>query len=138
MSLVKPEIAERGIVIVRDIEEPSEIYVDPNRMKEALLNILSNAVQSMTTGGSLTVRTYVRDAEAVIEIKDTGAGITEEDLPFIFDPFFTTKKAGTGLGLTITHRIIEEHKGRIEVESTRGAGSTFRVFMPLNKAMDKK
>ena len=76
----------------------------------------------------------------MFEISDTGPGISEEDMPFIFDPFFTTKKAGTGLGLTITHRIIEEHEGSIEVESKPGAGSTFRVFIPLKneKVRNKK
>ena len=73
----------------------------------------------------------------MFEIKDTGSGIAGEDLPFIFDPFYTTKKFGTGLGLTITHRIIEEHEGSIEVESKSGAGSTFRVVIPLNKRDEK-
>ena len=71
--------------------------------------------------------------ECVFEIADTGPGISEADKPYIFDPFFTTKKAGTGLGLTITHRIIEEHAGRIEVRSEPGKGSTFSVFIPLKK-----
>jgi signal transduction histidine kinase len=138
ISLIKSEVDERGIVIVKEIEEPTEIYVDPNRIKEALLNILSNAVQAMGNNGTLFLKTYVKDNAAVFEIKDTGMGIAGEDLPFIFDPFFTTKMGGTGLGLTITHRIIEGHKGSIEVESKPGAGSIFRVFIPLNNIMDEK
>jgi PAS domain S-box-containing protein len=138
ISLIKSEVDDRGIVIVKEIEEPTEIYVDPNRIKEALLNILSNAVQAMGNKGTIFVKTYVKDNAAVFEIKDTGGGIAGEDLPFIFDPFFTTKNTGTGLGLTITHRIIEEHKGSIEVESKPGAGSIFRVFIPLNNIMDEK
>jgi signal transduction histidine kinase len=78
------------------------------------------------------VKTSVEKDYAVIEIKDTGCGISEEDLQFIFDPFFTTKGSGnTGLGLTITHKIIEKHNGRIEVESKPHEGSTFKVFLPL-------
>ncbi len=138
ISLIKSEVDERGIVLVKEIEEPTEIYVDPNRIKEALLNILSNAVQAMGSNGTIFVKTYVKDNAAVFEIKDTGGGIAEGNLPFIFDPFFTTKETGTGLGLTITHRIIEEHKGSIEVESKLGAGSIFRVFIPLNNIMDEK
>jgi signal transduction histidine kinase len=66
-------------------------------------------------------------------VKDTGKGISDEVLPFIFDPFFTTKGSGTGLGLTITHKIIEKHNGRIEVESEVNRGSTFKVFLPLKR-----
>ncbi len=133
ISLIKSDLEERDIVLVREIGEPIEMHIDPNRMKEALLNILKNAVQAVGSNGTIFVKTYVKDNSAVFEIKDTGAGIAEEDLPFLFDPFFTTKKTGTGLGLTITHRIIEEHTGSIEVESKPGTGSTFRVFIPLNK-----
>ncbi len=138
IPLIKSEIDERNIVLVREIEKPIEIYVDPGRIKEALLNVLSNAVQSIGDNGTIFIKTYVKDNASVIEIKDTGAGINEEDLLFIFDPFFTTKKTGTGLGLTITHKIIEEHKGHIEVESKPGKGSTFRVIIPLNKVLDEK
>lgn len=138
IPLIKSEIDGRNIVLVREIEEPIEIYVDPGRIKEALFNLLSNAVQSVGDGGTIFIKTYVKDNASVIEIKDTGVGINEEDLLFIFDPFFTTKKTGTGLGLTITHKIIEEHKGHIEVESKPGKGSTFRVIIPLNKVIDEK
>ncbi len=131
ISLIKSDLEERDIVLVREVCEPTEMYIDPNRMKEALLNILKNAIQAVGSNGTIFIKMYVKDNAAVVEIKDTGAGIAEEDLPFIFDPFFTTKKTGTGLGLTITHGIIEEHKGSIEVESKPGAGSTFRVFIPL-------
>jgi PAS domain S-box-containing protein len=138
ISLIKSQIDERGITLIREIGEPTKVYVDPGRIKEALLNILSNAVQSIGDNGTIFIKTYVKDNNAVVEIRDTGEGIAEESLPFIFDPFFTTKKTGTGLGLTITHRIIEEHKGSIEVESKPGQGSTFRVFIPLNIAMNEK
>lgn len=131
ISLIWSEIDERGIVLVKELGEPIEIFVDPNRIKDALMNIFTNAVQSVGANGTISVKTYVSDNACVFEVKDTGAGIAEEDLPFIFDPFFTTKKSGTGLGLTITHRIIEEHEGSIKVESKPDAGSIFRVFIPL-------
>ncbi len=131
ISLIKTESDERNIDLVREIEKPIEIYVDPCRIKEALLNILSNAVQAIGENGTIFIKTYVKDKASVIEIKDTGGGIKEEDLVFIFNPFFTTKNIGTGLGLAITHKLIEEHKGHIEVESKPGKGSTFRVIIPL-------
>jgi signal transduction histidine kinase len=95
------------------------------------LNILKNAVQAVGAGGTIRVVTSRDESSCVFQIQDTGPGITEADIPYIFDPFFTTKKTGTGLGLAITHRIIEEHKGRIEVESKPGEGTTFSVFLPL-------
>jgi PAS domain S-box-containing protein len=139
ISLVRSDLDERNIVLVREFGEPAEMYIDPNRIKEALLNIVKNAVQATGSNGTIFVKTYVKDNAAVFEIKDTGIGIAEEDLPFIFDPFFTTKTGGTGLGLTITHGIIEEHKGSIELESKPGEGSTFKVFIPLNNnVIDEK
>ncbi|MEW6054649.1 MAG: PAS domain S-box protein [Nitrospirota bacterium] len=136
ISLIWSEIDDRGIVLVKEYSLPIEIFVDPNRVKDALLNILTNAVQAVGTNGTISVKTYVRNGSCIFEIKDTGPGISEDDLAYIFDPFFTTKKSGTGLGLTITHRIIEEHDGSIEVESRPGEGSTFRVVIPLQKRND--
>jgi signal transduction histidine kinase len=133
LSLIGSEIEDKNIVLNREFLEPVEIFVDPNRIKDALLNILKNAVQAIGNNGMITVRIYKQDGYCVFEIKDTGPGISDEDLPFIFDPFFTTKKFGTGLGLTITHRIIEEHDGNLAVESRKGEGSAFRVSIPLKK-----
>lgn len=133
ISLSSSEIEDRGITLVQDFGEPVELYVDPNRVKDALLNIVRNALQALGNRGSLSLRIYRKDKTCVMEIKDSGPGIAEEDLPFIFDPFYTTKKEGTGLGLTITHRIVEEHDGRIEVESRTGEGSTFRILIPIKE-----
>jgi PAS domain S-box-containing protein len=133
VSLVRSEIEEKGINVVMELGNPIELYIDPNRIKEALLNILSNSVHAVNSNGMIFIKTYVQKDTCVIEIKDTGSGITDEDMPFIFDPFFTTKNAGTGLGLTITHRIIEEHGGTIDAESKVGKGSTFRVYLPLKQ-----
>jgi signal transduction histidine kinase len=102
-------------------------------MKDALLNVVRNAIQAVEQTGTIFLKVYRKNRTCVMEIKDTGPGITEEDLPFIFDPFYTTKKQGTGLGLTITHRIVEEHDGRIEVESRAGEGSLFRLLIPIKE-----
>jgi len=131
IATMQAEIEDKGVVFVKEFGEPIDIFVDPNRMKDAMLNILKNSVQAVDPGGMITVKTYRKENECVFEIADTGSGISEADKASIFDPFFTTKKSGTGLGLTITHRIIEEHAGRIEVRSEPGKGSIFSVFIPL-------
>jgi PAS domain S-box-containing protein len=133
ISLTCSEIDDKGISLVREFGDPIELYVDPNRMKDALLNIIKNAIQATGDHGTISVKIYGKNKTCILEVRDTGTGISEEDLPFIFDPFYTTKKAGTGLGLTITHRIVEEHDGGIEVESKAGEGSTFRVVIPIKE-----
>ncbi len=130
ISLFSQEIKARGIVLKTDFQDPLNLEVDPNRIKEALINIISNAIQIMEEGGSLAVSTYRENDFGVIEISDTGPGIDEKNLPYIFDPFFTTRIEGTGLGLAIAHRIIEEHQGKIDVYSTVGQGTTFKVYLP--------
>ena len=130
LSLFSQEIKKRGIVTETDFKDPLSLEVDPNRIKEAIINIISNAIQIMDGGGKLTVNTYRENDYGVIEVTDTGPGIDEKNLPYIFDPFFTTRIEGTGLGLAIAHRIVEEHQGKIDVFSTKGQGTTFRIYLP--------
>jgi len=133
LRLMESDIEERGIVLVKDYGPSPDIFIDPQRVKEAIVNIISNAIQSITGSGSIYIRTHVEKNDVVLEIRDTGKGIPEGDLTFIFNPFFTTKASGTGLGLAITHRIIQEHNGRLEVESEVDKGTVFRVFMPIKE-----
>jgi PAS domain S-box-containing protein len=131
-AVMKSELDEKQITLVKSLNASLDVLIDPGSIREALLNILSNAIHSIGNNGTITVRTSGEKDYAVIEIQDTGCGISEEISPFIFDPFFTTKGSGnTGLGLTITHKIIEKHNGRIEIESKPHEGSTFKVFLPL-------
>ncbi|NWF52916.1 MAG: PAS domain S-box protein [Nitrospirae bacterium] len=131
-TTVKSELEEREITLVKEFNSPFQVFMDAGNIREALLNIITNAIHAIGKKGKIIIRTYKEKDFVAIEIKDTGIGIPEEALPFIFDPFFTTKGSGsTGLGLTITHKIIEKHKGRIEVESKPNTGSTFRVLLPL-------
>jgi PAS domain S-box-containing protein len=132
-QLMESGLEDRGIIVTKDFRLQAEVFVDPNRVKEAFVNILSNAVQSISGSGSVSLSTYAKGGNAVVEVRDTGTGIQDEERPFIFDPFFTTKPSGTGLGLAITHRIIQEHNGTIEVESEVGKGSVFRVFIPIKE-----
>ncbi|WP_447971580.1 ATP-binding protein [Nitrospira sp. M1] len=131
------------IVIETDLaHDLPTVYVDRQQIKQVLLNLFLNATESMSTrGGTLTVRSYTvsQDDEKFwvqIEVRDTGAGIAQNDLEHIFDPFFTTKHhseehEGTGLGLAISHQIIQEHHGHVEVKSELGKGATFFINLPV-------
>ena len=137
----------RDIAIAVDLDRTlPPIWIDADQIKQVTMNILVNAQHAVEEKGSIAVKTYrSTDPRApaqavetapmvVISIVDTGCGISEQNLQRIFDPFFTSKDVGkgTGLGLSVSHGIVAAHGGRIEVESKVGAGSTFRVFLPLN------
>lgn len=110
------------------------VFIDEHQIQQVLVNIIVNAIQAMSSGGTLSVATRLgKDRETVkIDIRDTGKGILPEFLPHIFDPFFSTKGvAGTGLGLSVSYGIIKNHKGNIEVESTVGIGTTFTIELPV-------
>jgi two-component system NtrC family sensor kinase len=112
------------------------MLVNDEQMIQVLMALMLNGVDAMDAGGTLTVRTqrnHTRSDEIVIEVADTGHGIPAAQLSKIFEPFFTTKPAGrgTGLGLSICYGLVEQHRGRIEVESEPGMGSTFRVYLPI-------
>jgi PAS domain S-box-containing protein len=137
LSLVGSEAVERGITLEGGFTDVPEVLVDPDRMKEAFLNIMNNSIQAVGMHGKITTKTYAVNGNVVVEISDSGTGIAEKDLPFIFDPFYTTKPTGTGLGLAITRRIIEEHKGRIEVKSRPGEGTTIKVSLPSKRKEER-
>ena len=101
-----------------------------NQLRGALLNLVRNAGEAMADGGTLRVDTRCIDEEIEITIADTGPGIDAENLGKVFEPFFSTKKSGTGLGLALTHQIIHEHGGTIDVESTEGEGTVFTLRLP--------
>jgi signal transduction histidine kinase len=110
---------------------------DAGQLKQVLLNLFLNAVQAMPQGGELTVTVSLQSNPEVgrswarIAVQDTGCGIEPANLSRIFDPFYTTREEGTGLGLAIVHGIVDAHKGRVEVDSRPGKGSTFTVVLPL-------
>lgn len=109
---------------------PVEASVDPRLLKQAMLNLMLNATQAMPQGGELMIDLRRDGSKVVVEVTDTGPGIPAEVLPNIFDAYFTTKKGGTGLGLPMTRRIVEEHNGQIAVESEPGKGTRFRLMLP--------
>ncbi len=113
-----------------------EVEHDSDQIHQVLLNLLLNSVQAIEGSGLVRVAVFSKDDgnDAVITVSDTGRGIPAEHLPNIFRPFYTTKGNGTGLGLSLARRIVEEHHGRIEVESCSGKGTTFSVTLPLRQA----
>jgi signal transduction histidine kinase len=102
-------------------------------LQQVLVNLVKNAMQAMTTGGTLTLQTGESNDGVWMSVNDTGGGIPQEQINRIFEPFYTTKKKGTGLGLMIVQRIVRAHNGRIELESNVGRGTTFRIWLPLQE-----
>jgi signal transduction histidine kinase len=130
--------AESSFVRIHEDYDDTPVLanIDTNEMKQVFINMMNNALQAMPRGGDLRIRlTTAGDHEALIEFIDTGLGIIPVHMKKIFEPFFSTKEDGdgTGLGLSISYRIIQNHGGRIEVESEVGKGTAFKVFLPLYK-----
>lgn len=113
-----------------------EILVDPQQIKQVLLNLALNSIQAMPVGGNLMLRGSIDGGVVVFEVQDEGVGVPDEDMEKIFDPFFTTRADGTGLGLSIAHRIVTQHGGQIRARRNPGRGMTFAVNLPLQAAYD--
>jgi two-component system NtrC family sensor kinase len=149
LSLFKYRTSSSNIEIITEFAgEDICSEVDKGQMQQVFFNILANAVDAMPNGGKITIKIhkitplkfFVDNPRGVIEITDTGEGISKDDLPKIFEPFFTTKrdKKGTGLGLSMTNMIINNHKGNLTVESELGKGTTFKIFLPITGGTDEK
>jgi two-component system, NtrC family, sensor kinase len=125
-----------GVKITTHVDPGLRIYADRQRIEQAFINLISNAVQAIEGEGEVVIRAMIdSDGMVSVRIRDTGKGIAEEDIPRVFDPFFTTKDVGkgTGLGLFITHDIIVRHDGSIRVESIPGKGTTFCLKIPAER-----
>ena len=132
LELLRPEIANRGVTLKERLaRQLAASPIDPAQIKQALVNLIKNALQAMTKGGVLSVTTDSGVDGVVISIADTGGGIPQEQINRIFEPFYTTKKKGTGLGLMIVQRIVRDHGGRLDLESHVGRGTMFRIWLPL-------
>ncbi|MDY6855264.1 MAG: ATP-binding protein [Thermodesulfobacteriota bacterium] len=135
LEMTSHHLSSNEISIHRNFDQSlSEILGDPHQLIQVFVNLILNAIQAMTEGGELWIRTFQEDGRIGISIRDTGCGIPDENLDRIFDPFFSTKEPGqgTGLGLSVSYRIIQEHGGEITVESQDGIGSEFVLFLPVN------
>ena len=132
LALMREEATAQGVAIETDLAvDGVTAQLDCAQTRQALLNIVVNAVQAMPQGGTLRIAAAAHDGALELTIGDTGPGIPPDQLDRIFEPYFTTKERGTGLGLALTQRIIEAQGGRIRVESRVGVGSTFRIDLPL-------
>jgi len=127
-------IAMPDSVVVRQQLAPAlqPIRGDPEQLQQVFINLITNAVQAMPDGGTVTVITRLEDGSVAVDVADTGTGISPEHLKRLFEPFFTTKEKGIGLGLAVTHGLVQGHRGTIDVTSTVGKGTTFTVRLPLD------
>ena len=138
LMLTREQCHRRSVKVVREAtEELPSLVLAPDRIQQAFLNLVLNAMEAMPDGGQLCVSTSRTGNPSGVSVSfaDTGPGIASDALPHIFDPFYTTKSEGLGLGLYITRSIVEEHRGRIEVESLFGEGATFIVWLPTGEEM---
>lgn len=132
LELVAPELAEEGIELELSIEENLPmLQLDDKLIKQAVLNIIKNAMNAMPGGGHLAINIFLENENILLVIKDDGEGIEEENLDKIFEPYFTTKDFGSGLGLTLVYKIIKEHDGEIQLKSKLGLGTSFIIKLPI-------
>jgi signal transduction histidine kinase len=131
LPVIEPEARKNNVRV--SIECPASvpnINADAGMLRQAFLNLAINACQAMPTGGSLRLVCAAAGRQVEVRFEDTGVGIPPENLEKIFDLYFTTKDHGTGIGLSMVYRIVQLHDGEIEVRSTPGRGTTFRILLP--------
>jgi len=132
IPIVRPEAQRSGVQLQFECDGGIEVNADPAMLRQAFLNLALNACQAMPTGGTLRIACEVgRGRKVVVTVSDTGVGIKPEHLKRIFDLYFTTKSGGSGIGLSMVYRTVQMHDGEIEVQSTPGKGTTFRITLPL-------
>lgn len=132
LTFVERDLVKRNVKTVREFEYTGPCVMDIDKVVRIFYNIAANAADAMKDGGTLTVRSLKRDDLVLIEFSDTGCGISEEIRARVFEPFFTHgKRHGTGLGLAIVKKIMEDHKGSVELESEAGKGTTVRLCFPV-------
>jgi signal transduction histidine kinase len=138
LAVIEPVASKHGVVLqTHSGAQPIVANVDPEQMRQVVANLVMNAIQAQPAGGEVRVHTEELDScQMRIRVEDKGSGIPSDALDRIFEPFFTTKEPGdgTGLGLTVSYGIVSDHGGRIEVESRQGLGSTFSVYLPLERS----
>jgi two-component system, NtrC family, sensor kinase len=140
--ILDTQAKEKSVELTRDFAPNlPKVWIDREQMKQVFMNLIFNGIQAMNDGGTITISTRISTPAATdqspsfvqVEVRDTGIGIPEENLEHIFDPFFTNKDEGSGLGLSISHQIVQEHGGYVTVESKVGKGTSFLVNIPTGK-----
>ena len=134
LALLKTEFENRRITVSVDITEAiPAVQLDRSQIKQVFFNLIKNALEAMPDGGALRIEMGAGDVYVDIAFIDTGKGIAPEELQRVFEPYHTTKQTGSGLGLMIVQRIIDEHGGEIELSSKPGAGTCFKVRLPRSE-----
>lgn len=134
IELLRPQAVLHNVQFQLELENHiPPIYCEPNQLKKVFINIIKNAIEVMSSGGYIYISMKEEEGYIYISIQDEGEGIGSELLQKLGEPFYTTKEKGTGLGLMVSYRIIDDHKGKIEVESEKGKGTTFHIKLPIKK-----
>lgn len=132
ISLIRIDAEETGVKIeIYYNKDSSFVLADQDKLNQVFLNLFINAIQAMEQGGMLKIHTFTHNGEVVCRVEDTGCGLGEDSQPKVFDPYFTTKPDGTGLGLAMSAKIVEEHGGTIEFQSEKGVGTVVTVRLPI-------
>jgi len=126
-GIYPPEKYPMKVELASDL---TEIQCDPDKLKQVVINIITNGVEAMEESGSIFIKTKRYEGGVEIQIRDEGIGISDEDIFHIFEPFYTTRDRGSGLGLAISYKIVEAHGGELWAESVKGKGTTFFVRLP--------
>ena len=134
LRVLKPSLQEHDIRLELELPEKIEFFIDEERIRSMLINLIQNAMEAMKEGGVLGIRVQTHRQTVKIQIQDSGKGILPEDLPHIFEAYFTTKDHGSGLGLLFVYDAIMDHGGKIQVDSKRGAGTRFEILLPLRRS----
>ncbi len=134
LAICRPELNKQAIRVVTEYDTCPQVNVNEDGITQVLLNLFYNAIEAMERGGTLTIQTeYLKAAAAVhLRVQDNGPGIPPDDVPLLFDAFYTTKQKGTGLGLYISQKILDEHEGSIEVDATLETGTAFVITFPVS------
>lgn len=131
LDLTRQQAMRNQVEVEVALDDDIEIHGLGEQVKQALLNLVLNALQAMPEGGKINISTKILEHEIMIRVQDNGPGIAREDQERIFNPFVTTRDSGTGLGLAITQRIVHGHEGHIELHSQPGEGASFTIYLPL-------
>lgn len=131
LSLIQYDKKAKDVSVVKELAaDLPEVTMDGNQLAQVIVNLTLNAIDAMPDGGTITIRSFVKNSDVIIQVEDTGIGIPKEDVTKIFDPFYTTKEKGTGLGLAVSYDIIKKMNGTLSVESEAGRGTVFTITMP--------
>jgi signal transduction histidine kinase len=131
LTFIEKDLTKRNVSLVRALDYTGDCVIDVEKMVRVFYNLAGNAADAMKDGGSLTIRSTRNDGMLSLEFTDTGCGIPDEIRSKVFEPFFTYgKKHGTGLGLSIVKKIVDDHHGRLEIESEVNKGTTIRILIP--------